>query len=158
MGNENSQMKNIIIDDKYAEKCNNCLLYDGNLKDSNQKITIFEEESNVGSQQGYLLDNPLSQNIKNLKIYRHPSAIVKYFGSYKKNSNFALVTERVKSLHSVLSTQTEIQICLGIRNILSSLIFLVESANCRHLNITISSVFVTENNTWKLLCKTWVFI
>lgn len=50
----------------------------------------------------------------------------------------------------VISNQSDIQICLGLRNILCGLIFLAEQAGVRHLNISTSSIYVTDEGTWKL--------
>ena len=62
-----------------------------------------------------------------------------------------LVTEfLVGSLEKNLKNQSEIQICLGLKNILNALIFLVESAKVRHLNVAMESIFTTENGSWKL--------
>lgn len=50
----------------------------------------------------------------------------------------------------VISNQSDIQICLGLKNILCGLIFLTEQAGVRHLNISTSSIYVTDEGTWKL--------
>ena len=62
-----------------------------------------------------------------------------------------LAVERTTSLSTILQKQNDIQICLGLKNILSSLIFLVEQANVRHLNVSISSIFVSEDGSWKMM-------
>lgn len=149
MGNESSQMKVAISDKQLVERLRNGVtLYDGKLN-SLQKISIFQEDdsSKENPFNNYTLDRPLARAIRNLKIYRHPYSIVKYLGS---TSDKVLVTEfLVGSLEKNLKHQSEIQICLGLKNILNALIFLVESAKVRHLNVAVESVFITENGTWK---------
>lgn len=152
MGAESSQMKNVSISEKQlAERLkNDVVLYDGKLNNSQQKISLMEDSgsSKENPFKDYTLDRPLMRTIRNLKIYRHPYSIVKFLGS---TSDKTLVTEfLIGSLEKNLKSQSEIQICLGLKNILNALIFLVESAKVRHLNVTMESIFVTENGTWKL--------
>lgn len=152
MGAESSQMKGVSISDKQlAERLrNDVVLYDGRLNNSHQKISIIEDSmtSKENPFEGYSQLRPLSRAITNLKIYRHPYSIIKYLGS---TNDKTLVTEfLVGSLEKNLKSQSEIQICLGLKNILNALIFLVESAKCRHLNVAVESIFITENGTWKL--------
>jgi SCY1-like protein 3 len=150
MGAESSQMKNVSIGEKQlAERLrNDVVLYDGRLNNSQQKISIFEDccSSKENPFHQYTLDRPLTRAIRNLKIYRHPYSIVKFLGADK-----VLATEfLIGSLEKNLKNQSEIQICLGLKNILNGLIFLVESAKVRHLNVSTESIFITENGTWKL--------
>lgn len=151
MGAESSQMKSVSISEKQlAERLkNDVVLYDGRLNNS-QKISLFEDSSTSRENpfKDYTLDRPLTRSIRNLKIYRHPYSIVKFLGS---TSDKMLVTEFIiGSLEKNLKNQSEIQICLGLKNILNALIFLVESAKVRHLNVAVESIFITENGTWKL--------
>lgn len=146
-------MKSASISEKQlAERLrNDIVLYDGRLtNNSQQKISLLEDScsSKENSFRDYTLDRPLAKTIRNLKIYRHPYSIVKFLGS---SSDKTLVTEfLVGSLEKNLKSQSEIQICLGLKNILNALIFLVESAKVRHLNVSMESIFITENGTWKL--------
>lgn len=96
-------------------------------------------------------------NLQNLMVYRHP-CIVKYVGSWNKNSKFYLAVERVTPLHHKLSSLSNSQISVGLYSILKALLFLHENASVSHNNISISSVFVSKDGTWKLgnmeyLCK-----
>lgn len=139
---------NVSISDKQlAEKLrNDIFLFDGILTSSGSKISLFEDtQPSADCCKGYMLERPLLRATRNLKIYRHPYSIVKYLGSSDK----VLVTEKVSSLEKSLKQQSEIETCLGLKNILNALIFLVESAKVRHLNISIQSIYITEN-TWKL--------
>lgn len=151
MGAESSNLKNLSIADKQLiEKLSyDVMLYEGKLlNDTNHKISIFEDVSKENLFTNYTLDRPLARAIRHLKIYRHPYSILKFLAS---SSDKILVTEQVGSLSKVIKNQNEIQICLGIKNILNALIFLVETANVRHLNICIDSIFVTsDSGHWKL--------
>lgn len=152
MGAESSQMRNVSISEKQlVEKLrHDVYLYDGRLNNTKQKISLFEDSSSSKENpfKSYTLDRPLARTIRNLKIYRHPYSIVKFLGS---SSDKMVVTENLLgSLEKNLKAQSEIQICLGLKNILNALIFLVESAKVRHLNVSTESIFVLENGTWKL--------
>lgn len=153
MGAENSShMKNVTISEKQLiEKLkNDILMFDGKLNHTNQKISIFEDvgDNKDNPFKDYSLERPLSRAIRNLKIYRHPYSIIKFLAS---TNDKTLITEfLIGSLDKHLRNQNEIQICLGLKNILNALIFLVETANVRHLNVSTESIFVTDNLTWKL--------
>jgi hypothetical protein len=113
---------------------NDVQLYEA--KSINQKISIFEENLSASKNtlKDYTLeDSPLVRAVKNLKIYRHPYSILKFLGTTNDKN---LLTEYLHgTLEKNLNSQNEIQIICGIRNILNGLIFLVETANVRHLNI-----------------------
>lgn len=150
MGAESSQMRNVSIGEKQlAERLrNDVVLYDGRLNNSQQKISLLEDSATSKENPFYTLDRPMARAIRNLKIYRHPYSIIKFLGS---TSDKMLVTEfLIGSLEKNLKNQSEIQICLGLKNILNALIFLIESAKVRHLNIGLESIFITENGSWKL--------
>ncbi|KAG5666303.1 hypothetical protein PVAND_017854 [Polypedilum vanderplanki] len=155
MGADNSHMRNVSISEKQlVEKLKyDLVLFDGKLSEnhsSDQKISIFEDVGNGKENpfKDYTLDRPLARAIKNLKIYRHPYSIIKFLAS---TNDRTLVTEFViGSLEKYHRGLNELQVCLGIKNILNALIFLVETANVRHLNIAPESIFITENSTWKL--------
>lgn len=84
-------------------------------------------------------------------IYRHPS-ILKFISSWERGSQKFLVTERCRPLTLDLSGQSCVQICLGLRNILCSLIFLVEQGNARHLNICPTAIYVAakDGGAWRM--------
>ncbi|XP_070495823.1 protein-associating with the carboxyl-terminal domain of ezrin [Chironomus tepperi] len=153
MGAENSShMKSVTISEKQLiEKLkNDILMFDGKLNHTNQKISIFEDvgDNKENPFKDYSLERPLARAIRNLKIYRHPYSIIKFLAS---TNDKTLITELlIGSLDKYLKNQNEIQICLGLKNILNALIFLVEAANVRHLNVSTESIFVTDNLTWKL--------
>lgn len=151
MGAETSNLKNISISDKQLiERLRNDIaLFNGKLNNKNI-VSVFEDicSSKENPFEGYTLNRPLSHLIRNLKIYRHPYSIVKFLGA---SGDKLVATEIViGSLEKHLKNQSDIEICLGLKNILNALIFLVESAKVRHLNVAIESIFITESNTWKL--------
>ncbi|XP_055541893.1 protein-associating with the carboxyl-terminal domain of ezrin isoform X2 [Wyeomyia smithii] len=61
-----------------------------------------------------------------------------------------LATERCRPLATCLNIISDVQICLGLRNVLCALVFLMEQASVRHLSISISSIYVTEDGAWRL--------
>lgn len=90
-------------------------------------------------------------------VFRHP-CIVKYVGSWNKNSKLYLVIEDVMPLHQVLPFLNNSQISVGLYSVLKALSFLHENATASHNNISISAIYVSKDGTWKLggmeyLCK-----
>lgn len=82
-------------------------------------------------------------------LLRHPN-ILKFVSSWTKGSELTLVTEHAKPLPLCLKSHNAIQICLGLRSVLQAVTFLVEKANMRHLNLCMSSIYVSDEGTWKL--------
>lgn len=150
MGNDQSQLKGLEISKKAIQVTDFWSVYNGEIptETSVSYITIFQGETLVTGQFWTNL-NPLERAIKNLKIYRHPN-ILKYIASWNKGSLKMLATERCRPLATCLNITSDVQICLGLRNILCALIFLIEQANVRHLSITMSSIYVTEDGAWRL--------
>uniref|UniRef100_A0A182X891 Protein kinase domain-containing protein n=1 Tax=Anopheles quadriannulatus TaxID=34691 RepID=A0A182X891_ANOQN len=152
MGNEQSQLKGVEISKKAIQVTDYWSLYNGELPNANgaapSSISIFQGETLV-SGQFWTNQNPLERAIRNLKIYRHPY-ILKYFASWSKGSLKMLATERCRPLATCLNITSDVQICLGLRNVLCALIFLLEQAAVRHLSISISSIYVTDDGAWRL--------
>ncbi|XP_018795176.1 PREDICTED: protein-associating with the carboxyl-terminal domain of ezrin [Bactrocera latifrons] len=153
MGNDTSRLKGLVIDKSSVEANDFWTLYNAESpttsnEDGRQLLSIFQGEAVVNGQL-WVIQVPLERAIKNLKIYRHPY-ILKYVTTWEQGGQKHLATERVRPLTMVLSTQSNLQVCLGLRTILCSLIFLVEKALGRHLNICISSIYVTDDGSWRL--------
>lgn len=152
MGNDQSQLKGLQIDQKAIEVTDFWSIYAGEVPNGSNNaptlISIFKGEPVVTGQL-WKSKSPLERATKNLMIYRHPH-ILRFITSWDKGSTHYLATERCRPLSMILSTQNDIQICLGLRNILCSLIFLVERANVCHLNVCTSSIYVAYNGAWRL--------
>lgn len=153
MGNDQSsnQLKGLRIDEKAIEVTDFWSIYCGEVPNVNnvpRLISIFKGESVVTGQL-WKNKSPLERATKHLMIYRHPS-ILRFIAAWEKGSVHYLATERCKPLSMALSTQNDIQICLGLRNVLCSLIFLVEKANVGHINVCSSSIYVTTTGAWRL--------
>lgn len=151
MGNDQSNIKGLEVDKKAIDSTEFWSIYNGELKSENtptKLITIFQGEQVV---KGQLWTNksPLERATRNFMLYRHPS-ILRFITSWEKGSVHYLATERCKPLSMVLATQNDTQICLGLRNILCALMFLVEKANMCHLNVCTSSVYVNSSGSWRL--------
>ncbi|XP_058058455.1 protein-associating with the carboxyl-terminal domain of ezrin [Anopheles bellator] len=151
MGNEQSQLKGVEINKKAIQVTDYWSVYNGELPNTNGtvgNISIFQGETLV-SGQFWTNQNPLERAIKNLKIYRHPY-ILRYHASWSKGSLMMLATERCRPLVQCLSVASDVQICLGLRNVLCALIFLLEQASVRHLSISSSGIYVTNDGAWRL--------
>ncbi|XP_030555319.1 protein-associating with the carboxyl-terminal domain of ezrin [Drosophila novamexicana] len=155
MGNEGSKLKGLIIDKNAVEVNDFWALYNAespttcNEEGSDgQHLSIFKGELLVKGQL-WAAQGPMERAIKNLMIYRHPY-ILKYMSTWDQSGQKHLATERVRPLSDVLAQQSPIQVCLGLRTILCSLIFLIEKALARHLNICTQSIYVTDKGSWRL--------
>lgn len=151
MGNDQSHLKGLETDKKATEVTDFWSIYSGEVPHENNPptlISIFKGEPVITGQL-WTNKSPLERATRNLMIYRHPS-ILRFITSWEKGSVHYLATERCKPLSMVVSTQNDIQICLGLRNILCSLIFLVEKAGVCHLNVCTSSIYVVTNGAWRL--------
>uniref|UniRef100_T1PCR0 Phosphatase 2A Regulatory Subunit A helical domain-containing protein n=1 Tax=Musca domestica TaxID=7370 RepID=T1PCR0_MUSDO len=157
MGNEGS--KGLVIDKNAVEANDFWALYNASTVPSNngsgaateeetRYLSVFQGEPVVTGQL-WVSQGPMERAIKNQMIYRHPY-ILKYVNNWEQGGQKHLATERVRPLQSVLNQQSDIQICLGLRTILCSLIFLVEKAMARHLNICTDSIYVTDSGSWRL--------
>ncbi|XP_059611314.1 protein-associating with the carboxyl-terminal domain of ezrin [Phlebotomus argentipes] len=151
MGSEQSLLKGLEIEEKATEVSDFWSVFAGELKTDTRTslLTIFQGESVISTNQFWDKKNPLEKAIKNLMLFRHPS-ILKYVSSWERGSTKYLATERCKPLSLLIKTQNSLEICLGLRNILNALIFLVEHGKTRHLNICFSSVYITHEGVWKL--------
>lgn len=144
MGNETSQLKGLKIDDKALEVNDFYSLHlgekPGELSPApkggkppsktaklppSQFYGIFKCDTAV--QPNYVIDqqNALERAVRNMKIFRHPS-ILKYVASWKSGTTLYLATEQCRPALTMLPNMTDIEVCLGLKSILSALIFLVD--------------------------------
>ncbi|XP_055904654.1 protein-associating with the carboxyl-terminal domain of ezrin [Eupeodes corollae] len=151
MGNDTSKLKGLVIDKNAIEANDFWSLYNAEMPQDSEAVrmvSIFQGEPVVNGQV-WISQGPMDRAVKNLMIYRHPY-ILRYITSWVQGSHKHLATECVRPLSIALPTLTDIQVCLGLRNVLCSLIFLVEQAQARHLNIAISSVYINSEGSWRL--------
>ncbi|KAH8354601.1 protein-associating with the carboxyl-terminal domain of ezrin [Drosophila kikkawai] len=157
MGNEGSKLRGLIIEKNAVEANDFWTLYNAESSASSNEegsssgllLSVFQGEHLVKGQLWAEGAGPMERCIKNLMVYRHPY-ILKYIATWEKSGQKHLATERVRPLNEVLAEQSGMQICLGLRTILCSLIFLIEKALARHLNISIHSIYVTDSGNWRL--------
>ncbi|KAH8246590.1 hypothetical protein KR032_002832 [Drosophila birchii] len=157
MGNEGSRLSGLIIEKNSVEANDYWTLHNAessatsNEEGSNSGLllSVFQGEHFVKGQLWAEGAGPMERCIKNLMVYRHPY-ILKYIASWEQSGQKYLATERVRPLNDVLAEQSGMQICLGLRTILCSLIFLIEKALARHLNISTHSIYVTDSGSWRL--------
>lgn len=151
MGNDQSHLKGIQIDEKAIETTDFWTTYNGEVRNKTEvatSITIFQGEQVIT---GQLWTNisPLKRAARYLMLYRHPS-ILRYIQSWEKGSTHFLATERCRPLSMVLATQNDTQICLGLKSVLDALIFLVDTGNMCHLNVCTGSIYVNSSGAWRL--------
>ncbi|KAK9884419.1 hypothetical protein WA026_007266 [Henosepilachna vigintioctopunctata] len=150
MGNDQSQLSGIDIEDKAVEIADYWSQHSANLPKAKQlsNLTVFIGELFVSGPL-WSVQTPLEKCSKNLMIYRHP-CILKYISSWSKSSKFYLAVEHVKPLSHEYSSLNTLQLCLGLHSILKAICFLHEKATASHNNVCLSSVYVTDNGNWKL--------
>lgn len=142
MGIESSHMNGLQLEEKAIETTDYWTLYSAS--NGETKLSIFKSKTGIHGQSW-----TLEKMTKNLMLHRHPF-ILKYVSSWNKGTDFYLAVESAKPLHLYQNQLSSIQICLGLRNVIGALVFLHEQAHAFHNNICISSIYVTQNGTWKL--------
>ncbi|XP_026763989.2 protein-associating with the carboxyl-terminal domain of ezrin [Galleria mellonella] len=155
MGNESSQLNGLEIEEKAVEVTDFWSQYQATIKDScryfslksDGSVSVFKGEAALGPL--WAVSTPLEKFSNNLLKYRHP-CIVRYISAWQQRSTLHLATEYVQPLSQVLITQTPLQICIGLNNILRALVFLHNQAGMSHNNISVSAVYVTGDGQWKL--------
>lgn len=141
MGNDQSDLKKFVIDSKSIETTTYWTLHYAEVPKSDPPIlvSVFRSEGPPFNNQSplirairvcYFYYSLLNLNFirfvpQNLKIYRHPS-LLKYISSWEDSSQHFLATEQCRPLTFDIKKQGNLQICLGLRNVLCGLIFLVE--------------------------------
>uniref|UniRef100_A0A1B6GZJ3 Protein kinase domain-containing protein n=2 Tax=Cuerna arida TaxID=1464854 RepID=A0A1B6GZJ3_9HEMI len=145
MGNERSQPTGLSIDETATEVTDSWSLHGATYAvGSVPKISVFITSSSNSSEV-----SQLEKFTKNVMLYRHP-CILKYVASWKKGWKFHLATEQVQPLAQVLPSQTALQVCVGLQNILKALVFLHESGSASHNNVCRAAIYVTQGGSWKL--------
>ncbi|KAL0850410.1 hypothetical protein ABMA28_012223 [Loxostege sticticalis] len=155
MGNENSQLSGLEIDEKAVEVTDFWSHYQATINDScryfslkgDGSVSVFKGEAALGPL--WAISTPLEKFSNNLLKYRHP-CIVRYISAWQQRSTLHLATEYVQPLSQVLRLQTPLQICIGLNNILRALVFLHEQAGMSHNNVSLSAIYVTGDGQWKL--------
>lgn len=109
-----------------------------------KKFSVFE----YTKKNGKLYEN-VERNIEILRTTRHPF-ILKYLMCFDQSKSRSLVTEHVIPLDVAVEKQETEEIYTGLFNILEALIFLHERSLICHNNISVSSIYVTDEGVWKL--------
>jgi len=88
---------------------------------------------------------------KNLKVYRHP-CILRYVNSCQDGAAVSyLVTEKTSPLHVVLAQQSDLQVRLGLYDVIGALRFLHDKADVVHNNVCQASIQVAASDgRWRL--------
>ncbi|KAL4709809.1 hypothetical protein ACJJTC_001263 [Scirpophaga incertulas] len=154
MGNESSQLSGLEIDERAIEVTDFWSQYQAKINDScryfslksDGSVSVFKGEAALGPLWSVL--TPLEKFSNNLLKYRHP-CIVRYISAWQQRSTLNLVTEFVLPLSQVLKSQSPLQICIGLNNILRALVFLHE-AGMSHNNVSVPAIYVTGDGQWKL--------
>ncbi|CAH0405809.1 unnamed protein product [Chilo suppressalis] len=155
MGNESSHLSGLEIEEKAVEVTEFWTQYRATINDScryfslksDGSVSVFKGEVALGPL--WAISTPLEKFSNNLLKFRHP-CIVRYISAWQQRSTLHLATEYVQPLAQVLKSQTPLQICIGLNNILRALVFLHEQAGMSHNNISISAIYVTGDGQWKL--------
>ncbi|CAF4783314.1 unnamed protein product [Pieris macdunnoughi] len=155
MGNDASQLKGLEIDEKPTETTDFWCHYKATIRDGcryfglngDGSVSVFKGETIMGPL--WTVSSPLEKFCNNILKYRHPF-IIRYLSAWQQRSTFHLATEFVQPLAHVLSSQTPLQKCIGINNILQALVFLHEQGGVSHNNISICSIYLSGDGQWKL--------
>ncbi|XP_031569529.1 protein-associating with the carboxyl-terminal domain of ezrin-like [Actinia tenebrosa] len=150
MGSECSVYKDYELEEPLDTSNSDWILYPAHSKATNtpvKRVTIFVHEKNKNERKKG--KSGLTNSSQFLKVLRHP-AILKYYGSYE-NSEVVMVTEPVQPLENVLHELDVDEIIAGLYNIVQALVFLHEKGDLSHNNVSLSSIYVSDNDgSWKL--------
>lgn len=108
------------------------------------KYTAFQYPKEHGK-----IDEAAEKHIEIIRTTRHPY-ILKYCTTVNERSQITLVTENVTPLDVAVETQEKEEVFAGISSILEAVLFLHDRSFVCHNSISVSSIFVTEDGTWKL--------
>uniref|UniRef100_A0A1E1W001 Protein kinase domain-containing protein n=1 Tax=Pectinophora gossypiella TaxID=13191 RepID=A0A1E1W001_PECGO len=155
MGNEGSQLSGLEIEEKATDISDFWTHYQATIKDScryfslkgDGSVSVFKGQAVPGPL--WTITSPLEKFSNNLLKYRHP-CIIRYISAWQQRSTLHLATEYVQPLSHILNSQTPLQLCIGLNNILRALVFLHEQAGMSHNNVSISAIYVTGDGQWKL--------
>ncbi|XP_041370739.1 protein-associating with the carboxyl-terminal domain of ezrin-like [Gigantopelta aegis] len=145
MGAENSVLADCEWGDEIKVPSNmDWKMTKATLKDETH-VTIFQHKKN-NKKAGDLLEN----GTKNLKALRHPD-ILKFISSGENvDGSSYLVTEQVEPLELQISTLSPIELCAGLHSVLKALVFLHDTVGVCHNNVCLSSLYVTDDGSWRL--------
>jgi len=109
-----------------------------------KKYTVFQFAKEKGK-----LNDEAERYVEVLKTTRHPY-ILRYLTSFTSSQQESVVTEHVIPLDVAVEKQAKEEIYAGLRNILEAILFLHEKSFICHNDISVSSVYVSDDGEWKL--------
>ncbi|KAF8995451.1 hypothetical protein BDQ17DRAFT_1365619 [Cyathus striatus] len=129
-------------------------LYDATKKDDSSPVSVFEYDFTEPARRNF---KPLAQNaLRKLRTTRHPD-ILKFIDAVESESTIYIMTERVRPLHSTLSTyssrpaqEREDWLLWGIHRISIALTFVNDPCASTHGNLSTHSIFLSPSGEWKL--------
>ncbi|XP_014665247.1 PREDICTED: protein-associating with the carboxyl-terminal domain of ezrin-like [Priapulus caudatus] len=152
MGSEYSAIQDCKLDEPFETDIPQGWTLHPAVQKDGSKVSVFVHKKSDRRQPEYI-----ENAAKQLKILRHPT-ILKFFASCQNVEGTFLITEQVKPLKLVLDALSAAEICAGLYNVLEAACFLHERGGVCHNNISVSSIYVAQDGSWRLggvehLCK-----
>jgi len=158
MGNDQSRgcLERITIDEEpilvFNQSGCSWSLHHGRDNESGSNMSVYIDKSDVSPSLRERYD-VISNSANNLKLYRHPGIVkfLEHIPGSRTNQGGYLITEKTSPLTVVLSQQSDLQIRLGLYDVINALKFLHEVGNVAHNNVCQSAVHVAASDgRWRL--------
>ncbi|XP_013419162.1 protein-associating with the carboxyl-terminal domain of ezrin-like [Lingula anatina] len=146
MGNESSSLEDCTLQPALDfEALRGWSVCPAQWKDGS-KVTVFFHKKPEPEKRGFV-----ENAVKQLKTIRHPS-VLRFFTSFTSPQGLHIVTKPVSPLLLALEAGklSSVEISAGIYNIIEALSFLHERVGVSHNNVSLASIFVSEDGSWKL--------
>ncbi|KDR75324.1 hypothetical protein GALMADRAFT_226987 [Galerina marginata CBS 339.88] len=129
-------------------------IYDATKRDDGSLVSVFEYDFSDSSKKNF---KPFAQNaLRKLRTTRHPD-ILKFMDAVESDTSIYIMTERIRSLSSILPhyssksvQEREDWLLWGLHRISVALAFLNDQCLSTHGKVSPNAIFLSPSGEWKL--------